>query len=200
MASAVANPPADSAPSCAAVKPPIYLKSPSGGALQQGEVLCDVTESIGFDGNIVTTTYSYGVIVSQDCDLHQEAFKGARQNLNSPELPRILLCLAQAATSTKTPEMGSDKWKRIAGNQESRYHFFEAVPPEHEAKTVGLPELVVDFKRYFVIPTVHLYDQIARGTASRRCVLATPYKEHFQSRFTSYLGRIGLPEDHRSAK
>ena len=198
MSSVAANIHPDAVQNCAPGRPAIFVKSPASGALRQGEILCDVVESIGFKSEIISTTYPFAIVASQDCDLHQESTKGNRAELNEPDLPRVLLCLAQEAANTKTSIMGSEKWKRIASNQEARYHFFEAVSAEQDAAGKGIAELAVDFKRYFAIPTIDIYAQIESVKSMRRCVLASPYKEHFQSRFVSFLGRVGLPEDHRS--
>ena len=40
---------------------------------------------------------------------------------------------------------------------------------------VGIPELGVDFKRYFTIPTDEIYKRIEKGEVRRRCVLMSPY-------------------------
>jgi len=56
------------------------------------------------------------------------------------------------------------------------------------------PELGIDFKRYFTLPTAEVYYQIQRQ-AARRCCLRSPYLEHLSTRFHAYQQRLALPED-----
>ena len=74
----------------------------------------------------------------------------------------------------------------------------EAVPKASDAAGVGLEELAIDFKRYLAVPTDELYALVEAGHARRRCVLNSPYMEHLCNRFGAYLGRVALPELHRS--
>ena len=62
----------------------------------------------------------------------------------------------------------------------------------------GLPELTIDFKRYFTIPTDEVYKRIEISETKRRCVLVGPYLEQLSSRFAYFIGRVALPEDHFS--
>jgi hypothetical protein len=62
----------------------------------------------------------------------------------------------------------------------------------------GLPELAIDFKRYFTVPTDEVYRRIELGEARRRCLLISPYLEHLSSRYAYFLSRIALPVDHAS--
>ena len=49
----------------------------------------------------------------------------------------------------------------------------------------GMPELGIDFKRYFTIPTDEVYFRI-RAEAQRRSRLRSPYLEHLSNRFYSF--------------
>ena len=92
-------------------------------------------------------------------------------------------------------------------NNDPRYQFLQQVAADEDRLGEGLPELTADFRRFFTVPTQELLSQIALPTAlldgeqiqaQRRCVLETPYMEHFCTRFAQYLARIALPEGHES--
>lgn len=75
---------------------------------------------------------------------------------------------------------------------------FQLCLPMQTSRGEGAPELVIDFKRYFTLPTGELYRWIALGETRRRCRLRSPYMEHLSSRFAYFLSRVALPEDYRS--
>ena len=89
-------------------------------------------------------------------------------------------------------------WDKIKINKNDRYHFFQLIPTEADLLGEGLPELAIDFKRYFTIPTDELYWKIDSGDAQRRTCLDHPYLEHLAQRFNSFLSRIALPQDYES--
>jgi hypothetical protein len=134
--------------------------------------------------------------MTQACDLTQD-FE-PRQN-GKPQLPEVLFCqVPMAEELRKTPGLASDIWKRIRQNKDERYHFLEGVPLECDACGEAIPELGIDFKRYFTLPTEEVYHQIRSGTIRRRCVLISPYLEHLSTRFAYFLSRVALPRDHVS--
>ncbi len=154
-------------------------------------------EQIGVSEPIVErVVYEYAVVVSQACDLTQQFKSHANE---PPALPEILFCQVATAESLRaTPNLVTEMWKRIKINKDERYQFLENIPPELDACGTGLPEFGIDFKKYFTIPTEEVYRRIELGHTKRRSVLCSPYCEHLSSRFSYFLGRIGLPEDHRS--
>jgi hypothetical protein len=147
------------------------------------------------DLSVVRVDYSYVVVLSQSCDLQQD-FAGRQSE--KPQLPDVLLCHVPTAEELRALCGGSDIWKRIRQNKDERYHFLEKVPSECDTRQEGLPELGVDFKRYFTLPTDEVYRRIELGPTLRRTVLCTPYLEHLSSRFAYFLGRVALPRDHIS--
>ncbi len=188
------------------------------GALRQGEVLSEVVtyEVDRYDPKgdepptIRPRPHPFVIVVSQDCDLDWE-FKAAKKIANgiktgegfdrefSKRLLGILLCEVYEAQEVRSsPEINSQLWKRIKINKDERYHFLEAIPAGRDLLESGLPELTIDFKRYFTIEPDLLYAQINRGGCNRRVRLRSPYLEHLSHRFHSYLSRVGLPEDHKS--
>jgi hypothetical protein len=47
--------------------------------------------------------------------------------------------------------------QQVKINKNERYHFLESVPIKSDVLGKGLPELTLDFKRYFTIPTEEVY-------------------------------------------
>jgi hypothetical protein len=140
-------------------------------------------------------TYGYVVVLSQSCDLMQD-FNGRKDN--KPQLEDVLLCQAPTAEELRATCGGSDIWKRIRQNKDERYHFLEAVLKECDACNEDIPEVVIDFKRYFSMPTAEIYKRLEVGPTCRRTVICTPFLEHLASRFAYFLGRIALPREHVS--
>lgn len=176
---------------------------------RQGDVLRDVNLVAWAevkDGELIVSelTVPYCVVLTQECDLEQDY-----TNRNTPEkyarsqdkiLPSILLCPAFPAellrAGTHLPDVTMEKfnsadWRRLAQNNNYRYHFL----PEHADAQV--PDLVLDFKRYFTVPREIAYrDSFKKAW---RISLADLFREHLSSRFAHYLSRIGLPDPEEQA-
>lgn len=189
----------------AAVK--IYRPSSTSGALRQGEILSSLIQSrLKQDADLTAepptiefVTHPWAIIVSQDCDLEQDykARTGDGKVGPDKQIPSVLFCeMIELVTLRKGITDGKVR-QRLTQNKEDRYHFLEKVPPELDGLAEGVPELGVDFKRYFAIPTPEAYCRLDRE-AKRRCVLNSPYLEHFCCRFYSYQSRIALPREHVS--
>jgi hypothetical protein len=142
--------------------------------------------------------HHYAVVLTQECELDQD-FK-ARQGANKPDklIPNLLFCQVSTAEEIRGTISGSDIWKRVWQNKDERYHFLQKVDAACDALQQGLPELAIDFKRYFTVATEEVYKRIEINEAGRRCVLVGPYLEHLSSRFAYFIGRVALPEDHFS--
>jgi len=174
----------------------------AGSCLCHGEILSDlvrfrldVPRMHESEPSVVQITYPFVLVLSQSCDLIQDF--SARGD-GKPQLPDLLLCDVPTAESLRATCPGSDVWKRIKQNKDERYHFLEKTLPECDVAREGLPELGVDFKRYFSLPTDEVYRRIELGPTRRRSVLRTPYSEHMSSRFAYFLGRVALPREHIS--
>lgn len=182
------------------------------GALRQGEILTNLKQ---FRLNIESLRsgkplaepiiHPFAIIVTQDCDCEQD-YKPRKDNIVSNAIiPSILFCEVVAAESlryrdkgNKTVDINSTVWGQVRINKNERYHFLEEIPITEDSLGEGLPELALDFKRYFTIPTEEIYYRIEIGEAKRRCRLVSPYLEHLTSRFNYFQSRIALPEDHTS--
>lgn len=133
--------------------------------------------------------HPYVIVVSQDCDLTQD-FRSRESSDKSASgedklIPSILFCeVVEAEILYKKPKeiMNSKIWNNVKNNKNERYHFFEKISPERDALEKSLPELGVDFKRYFTVATEEVYKQIS-STAQKRSRLLSPYLEHFVQDF-----------------
>lgn len=189
----------------------IYRASPAvtKSCLRQGEIVSNISrfridpDTLGSENlGVQFALHEFAIVLTQDCDLEQDFNVRSVGNLSDKLLPNVLFCnLAKAEDLRGTPAttgINSDMWKRISQNKDERYHFLQAVDGSCDAQQIGLPELGLDFKRYFTLPTDEIYHRIESGEAKRRCVLASPYLEHLSSRFAHFLCRVALPEDHFS--
>lgn len=150
------------------------------------------------------------IVLSQDCDLNQDY--NARneskcidgnldklQSLNNKFLPSVLLCPAYPADQlregihlqflnlpmSKISKPGKTPWKKICQNETPRYHYLNRY--EH----FEIPDLVLDFKRYYTVSREYLYDIYNEVYLAS---LGGLYREDLSQRFANYLSRIGLPE------
>lgn len=191
-----------------ALTAPIYLASPKGAGqnLRQCEIISEINqliislESVGKDEvDARLRHHPFALILSQDCDLEQD-FKARNGDIPSDKLmPSILFCeVFTAVTIRATGGINNPIWNRVKQNKDERYHFLQKIDAAGDSAGEGIPELCVDFKKYFTIPTDEVYRRIEIGEARRRSVLTSPYLEHFSGRFAYYLSRIALPLDHAS--
>ena len=140
----------------------------------QGDVLTNIDIPI-YDDELHLINMEYGVILSQDCDLNQD-YNSRKEitdvsndkdnlSLNNKMIPSILICPAYLAeqlrkgthlkslnqpmvkisNSKKTP------WKKIMQNETPHYHFL------NKSDEFEIPELVLDFKRYYSVSREYLY-------------------------------------------
>jgi hypothetical protein len=183
----------------------IYQPSVPSGALRQGEILTNLVQvclqpDTLFSGAPVLDPmiHPFAIVMSQDCDLDQD-FK-ARQGQGSDEkkLPNVLFCEVITAEQLRGFEgINSTIWARVKINKDERYQFLQRVASAEDSLGEGLPELGIDFKRCFTLPTNEVYLRIEVDT-NRRCRLVSPFLEHFCARFAHYLCRVALPQEHFS--
>jgi len=148
----------------------------------------------------VRVHHPLAVILTQDCDLEQD-FKARQGHVAADkQIPSLLFCEVATAEDLYgfVKQTNKKLWDRIRINKDERYHFLQKVEPGDDALGQGLPEMGIDFKRYFTIPTDELYRRVELSEAQRRCILQSPYLEHLSSRFAYYLSRVALPLDHVS--
>lgn len=181
----------------------IYVPSPHvGECLCQGEILSGIIRvhldiaTVGETSpGIQLVEYPYAVVLTQACDLAQD-FR--TRSIDSEQVPNVLFCDVRTGTELYATVESKKAWDKIRQNYDPRYHFLEEIPLESDATGLGVPELSIDFKRYFTVPTSEVYARIRIGQTLRRSVLTSPYVEHLSQRFAYFLSRIGLPEPHSS--
>lgn len=189
-----------------------YEEPPDDGTPRQGALYRDICIASGASPvekrddeiDVIKSDWPYAVVLSQDCDLIQD--HNNRENFNAEAagaqhdkiMPGVLICPAYQAASfkegTHIPDQEMQRQSRklydsIQQNKAGRYHYLAAW------SLLQVPELVVDFKHYFAIPTEMLREKF-RDRKYYVVRLACPYREHLSHRFASYLGRVGLPVDH----
>lgn len=193
----------------------MFRSAIADNAFRHSEILSNVSERRINLAKLQTTdelavdirAHPYSIILTPDCDLDWD-FKtrytpeGNPQNhevFNAKEVPTILLCeVVEAQTLKDRQGMNSKSWKIIRQNNNQRYHFISQVPPEFDLEEKGIPELGIDFKRYFTIPTAELYWQVKSGDCKRHTWLGSTYLEHLSHRFGDYMSRVALPHDYES--
>lgn len=196
----------------------MYRASVAREALRQSEIVSNVIEyrpivvSDSPDSEVTfnIVTHPFAIVISQDCDLDWD-HKARQLNVggqsgepqstqaDSKLLNSVLFCEAYKAEDLRSqPGLNSTIWKRVSQNKDERYHFMQSIFPECDADGNGIPELTLDFKKYFAINASTLYHQLISGVSTRRTVLEAPYAQHLSQRFSSYLARVALPADYES--
>jgi hypothetical protein len=181
--------------------------APSGSAeLCQGEILSGLVqtqleiESVGVTEGIRVSRkhHPFAIILSQDCDLDLDFKARAGEVKEDKLLPNVLFCEVVTAAELKgSGGMNTSIWGRVQRNKDERYQFLQKVESAYDSAAQGLPEMGIDFKRYFTIPTGEVYAQLEK-TCRRRCRLLSPFLEHLCTRSGHYLCRIALPAEHMS--
>jgi len=205
----------------------IYQRSIRASPLRQSEVVSDLVEvrlapmtlSLQQKPRVDLRRHPFAIVVSQDCDLEQDhRVRNPRRGIEPSEdkkLLSILFCeLVDADTFVSRAAMGSKDWKTVQQNKNERYQFLESVPSHCDAAKTGIKEMVIDFKRYFTIPTDQVYSQLRSvawhkhvglshvnprmNKGQRRCTMFSPYLEQVSTRFCYFQSRVALPADHQS--
>lgn len=181
-----------------------YYKKQDKQRFCQGDILRDVKVSISSpfewqqqEGDIFDFDLPYCVIMTQDCDLTWD-YDG-RNNLeevnNDKFLPTILVCPAYTDESFykgehlggwKMRAYNSGEVKKIQNNDEiNRCHFLIG------DSELQIPNLVIDFKHFYTLPTDILYEQYGGVYLA---TINELFRERLSQRFANYLSRFGLPD------
>ena len=196
----------------------MFCRSPDGvgHALRQGEILSNVVhlqidpeqiKSVDADSvyDFDPVKHPFAIVVSQDCDLEQDFnYRFGNVGNQRNELPTVLLCQAEEVDEFVKSEMYRSLFTsrtftgNFKNNNEFRYHFIQEIPAQFCAMDRRLPELGIDFKRYFSMPTAELYHRIKLYHTRRMSVLESPYRDHFSQRFHNFNSRVALPEEYES--
>jgi hypothetical protein len=167
--------------------------------LRQGEIVSKIKHyAIEIDDGNPAKAHAkaieieYAITGSQDCDL-LHSFRA----LNDGQVERIngiLFFEAEEAVAFKERhKLSAKEIKFIREHRDPGRHFLTLAEVDHLDQ--GLPELIVDFKRYFMVPTLEVYRQIKMREAFRRCFLSDTYRFQLQDRAMHFMGRVALPEE-----
>ncbi|MFH1436610.1 MAG: hypothetical protein ABIJ56_12950 [Pseudomonadota bacterium] len=182
----------------------IFYEPVTSGNLHQGEVLSNVIlaqlDPASLHDPIVNyITHPYAIVLSQECDLYWDFRGRSEAAFVSKKIPQILFCEVITAETLRGREgINAGLWKHMRENKDERYHFLQKVEPPQDGSAEGIPELGIDFKRYFTLSTEELYKRIENEETKRRFRLKSPYTEHLNSRFAHYISRVALPIPHQS--
>jgi hypothetical protein len=185
----------------------IYASIDDGDRLFMGEILSNVVErqvvsgEASGDFEFREDPHPFAVIVSQDCDLEQDAHARGDAELDPRRkanalAPHVLLVVGSDVKAVIATFPSSRAAERVKLNKDERFQFLCNVPATADRAGSGVPALVLDFKRFFSFPTDELLRRIARGEIQRRARLTTPYAEHLSVRFGFSLQRVGLTKEH----
>ncbi|MCV0377403.1 hypothetical protein [Microbacterium sp.] len=163
----------------------------------------------------------WALVVSQDCDLEFDfrartklreigdppAHGQERRDWNEASIKAqakvmtmIILCQADVSDAVMAASNLTGAERRWAkSNQHERFHHLQSIPPDVDLSGTGVPELMLDFKRFIAVPAGELMARVALGPesdrrAERRAVLVSPYKEEVLVRYHNYHGRVAVPD------
>ncbi len=178
----------------------------------QGDILRDlnvmegaaVTSDAAQEIAIVTRSLPYAVVLSQECDLHQDQQNrtNQRQITQDKYLHSVLLGPAYPAETFKIGQhlklldvvcqtWGGDKWKSLQQNNVDRFHFLPAAGP------LQVPDMVIDFKHFLTAPRVTL---VSLKPDTYVASLGQLFRENLSQRFANFLSRIALPDPRDEAE
>ena len=182
-------------------------KSPTPGTIEQTAVLRDVqlpeVRGRGLKAQVALTTYSWLVVMNQECDLQQHRLAKAGKPLkdggspvNKDKLLRsILLCPAfpQEDVLSGTYTAGASAWKGtrkeiLLNNREDRFHNLKAEGPIET-------DLTLDFKLLVATHPDYLEQWIEDNPSSIVAILVPPFRDRLVQRFLNYFGRIPEPDE-----
>jgi len=170
----------------------------------QGDIFRDIEfiEHIEEKDGIVEVSkivFPLVIVLTQDCDLEQDS-KSRRPNQDRDQdkwlisvLVAPLYNLEHVYLGEHLSELGMEMQrisqkntpgKYLKSNQRPRFHYLEFYD------RVPIVPSVIDFKHYFSVNVNNL--RRAKKTKFV-CSVSTLFREDISQRFTSYLGRIGLP-------
>ncbi len=175
-----------------------------GERVCQGDIFRNVDFEVVTEEKVIENGYPYVVVISQDCDLQFGVTKEDNSELNGELrlshqfLPNILFLPAFLAEHVRSGEhledlygikqehINSTDWKLIKQNRNERYHYLPSY------LDFQIPELAIDFKHYFSLPTESSI--VRQLNNSYLATVNELFREDLSRRFSNYLSRIPLPE------
>lgn len=140
-------------------------------------------------------------MLTQDCELdwdykaRHEQDPATKEKLAHKAIPNVLLCEVWRAEELRGLQaINGTIWRRIAQNQDERYHVLAPFSAESDLQDEGTEfGLALDFKRVFTVRTEELYFRL-QHEAKRRVFLYGLFRQDLATRFACYQVRVALPE------
>ena len=146
--------------------------------------------------------FPLAVVMTQDCDLEQDArYKAKGEGRPSSDDKRLLSVLMVPMYNAEHVFQGTHlrdlqlsmtpinknktEGKHLKNNERPRYHYLEF------SDDIPIVPQIVDFKHYF---SVHLSYIESLRSKQFVCRISDMFREDLSQRFAGYLARIGLPE------
>ena len=173
--------------------------------ISQGDIFRDIDylEYYSIEKGIIEISiisFPTVIVLTQDCDLAQDyTFRSEEKSTNDKLLISVLVApLYNAAfvfngehlsdlgyTMQKFTGKSETAIKDVKNNKNPRYHYFDF------GSESPLPPSIVDFKHYFSI-NINYLESIRNS--HRLFPVMELYREDISQRFSSFLSRIGLPD------
>lgn len=184
----------------------LFYVQQNSPCLRQGEIISNLLEfklqipqGKSVDGVLGSARldpiiYPYVIVVSQGCDLEWD-FKARSDDQVSRHklLAHTLFCgLFPRDEIIDETKRKTEAFKRIREAQDERYHYLAPAPINQTERS--LPELVIDFKSAFSLPTEFVYWLVSTAQVTREGELPSPYLEQVMQRLYTFLGRVATPE------
>lgn len=178
----------------------IKCQNPDQTRISQGDIIKDIENKISLpSGDIISYTFPYAIILSQDCDLAQDFTQRFNEkeskNNNGLIFSVLVLPLYEAALFRKGTHLSgigwemeninSERYKIICSNNNPRYHYLSF------SDTHLIEPSIIDFKHFFTIDIQQFYLIRKEQTI---LTISSLYREQISHRFVHYLSRIGLPD------
>jgi len=150
----------------------IYRVSSTDGPIRQCEIFSNLVHLIPRTEDPLTIdqiTKPYVILVTQDCDLHNDYL--ARHDHYTDDLKRKAQLLPFLTFIELLPigeiyskyGISSSLAKKVKTNQHDRYQYFRIVSAGEDSMCEGMPEFVCDFRRSFSVPTDYIYRELSIG-------------------------------------
>lgn len=129
-----------------------------------------------------------------------EDIETAQEKQEPPEnlqyIPYVFFCeLMDAEQMLRRPDVQNVKvLRRLSKNNDMRLHYLPAAPVGPDAAGVQLPDLYVDFRKTFALPTETVYAAIVSEAVTRDAIIPVIYIHDLVQRQHAYLSRVGLPD------
>lgn len=148
--------------------------------------------------------FPFVIVLTQDCDLSQDyTVRWAKEETSNHDKKLISVIVAPLYNSEHVYSgnhlselgmnmakinQGKTPGKTLRQNQTPRYHYLDF------PSNIPMVSSVIDFKHYFSVNVEYLKKH---KMANFICQIGPLYREDVSQRFSSYLSRIGLPENAR---